>query len=405
MSANRSVKPSATNQAKQAPVDDLFDDDEEVPYYEWNEMLKKDGEGEEATEYFDDSVLEAGTAEPKTSKDDPSVTYSTVPMSCRYLTATGEVTGVFYFEMPEKVYPYGVSCTPQKGKINYSLMTRFSKTDPTDIQFVDVFTAGIYSWFANKTHEGGWHYQAGGDDEFDLEKPGKYLRPWIRYPKDPKTKKPMTDRDKQWYITMLNGRDEKTVITAPFAAGQKGHPIEWKRLENMSLTMIVTVQCASVYLGSGKVCPQFRAASAIISKRPKRGGKVINTKRANQLAKDNPGLAPSINHVIDTIEVDNPSFGDGNGFTSSVKGGEGEEGGEGDEFITTTKVGGRGRGTGVEGFINSSKMRGGASTGRGGATGRGGSRGGGTTVINRKPPPTPSKVPVYEEGGEEESYE
>lgn len=377
-------------------------------------MLKVDGEGDDAVKYFDDSVLESGSAEDKTSKEDTSVTYATVPLSCRYITAVGEVTGIFYFEMPEKDYPYGVSCTPQKGKINYSVMTRFNKNNPVDIEFVDVFIAGMYNWFASETAKGEWHYRAGGDEEFDLEKPSKYLRPWIRYPKDKNTKKPKTDCDKQWYITLLNTRDEKTVFTAPFKEGTKPHPIEWKKLENLALTMITTVQCASVYLGSGKVCPQFRAASCVISKRPKRGGKVINVKRANQLAKENPNLAASIGHVIDTIEVDNPTSAEG--FSSTVKGTEGgeEEGGEGDDVVKVTRVGGKQPSKGgVEGFINSSRARGGTTGGRGGATGgRGAATGGrgGVTVINRKPPPvaTPSKAATYDDGGdggEEESYE
>lgn len=424
-----SIKGSQSTKMSQAnQVNDFFDDDEETPYYVWTEMMKTEGEGEQAIEYFDDSVLEEGSPEDKTSKEDASASYATVPMSCRYITAVGEVTGIFMFELPEKYYTYGISCMPSKGKINYSIMCRWSKNDPTDVRFVDGFTAGLYQHFVNKTAENEWHYRAGGDEEFDPDKPSKYLRPWIRYPKDKNTKKPKTDADKQWYITLLNTRDEKTVFSVPYKEGEKPHPIEWKRLEGLALTMIVTVQCASIYLGASKVCPQFRAVSAIISKKPKRGGRVVNTKTANRLAKENPGLAPSINHIIDSIDIDNPASA--GGFTSSVKGeGEGDEGEEGDDYVKTTSVRAGGRGGGVkgniEGFINSGKMRGGASApatgGRGAGTGRGaGGRGGGasapaggrgTTVINRRPPPTPSKIPTYEEEGDgeadggEESYD
>ena len=190
MPTNRSsTKNPQVNQEEQ---DDPFGDDEEVPYYEWNDMIKKEGEGEEAVEYFDDSVLEAGSPEDKVSKEDASATYATVPMTCKYITAIGEVTGVYIFELPEKDYPYGVSALPSKGKINYSVMTRFNKNNPVDNRFVDVFVGGQYNWFADQTGLGEWHFRAGGDEEFDREKPSKYLRPWIRYPKDKKTKKPMS---------------------------------------------------------------------------------------------------------------------------------------------------------------------------------------------------------------------
>lgn len=430
--ANRTVV-NKSQPTKQTEQYDPFDDEEETPFYVWTDMLKTEGEGDEAIEYFDDSVLEAGSPEDKTSKEDPSVTYATVPLTCRYLLMPGEPVAAFMFELPEKEYPYGVSCLPSKGKINFSIMCRWSKNNPVDVRFTDVFVAGLYGWFVKQTAENEWHYRAGGDDEFDIEKPGKYLRPWIRFPKDKTTKKPKTDGDKQWYITLMNNRDEKTVFTVPVPEGQKPIPIDWKKLENLSLTMIVTVQCLSIYLGSGKVCPQFRAVSGVISKRPKRGGKVVNIKTANRLAKDNPGLSMGINHVLDSIEVDNPTSCS-SGFTSSVKGegcDEGEEGDEGDEFVKTTSVraGGGARGAGgagggrggkgvgnVEGFINSGKMRGGGGgRGAGGATntGRGtGGRGrGGTTVINRRPPPTPSKGADYDDDGQDmggddgESYE
>jgi hypothetical protein len=111
-----------------------------------------------------------------------------------------------------------------------------------------------------------------------------------------------------------------------------------------------------------------------------------------------------INHVLDSIEVDNPTSA--SGFSSTVKGEGSEEGGEGDgdEIVKTTTVraGGRGGAKGnIDGFINSGKMRGGA-TGRGGARGAGAGTGGrgGTTIINRKPPPTPSKSQAYDDGGD-----
>lgn len=391
MALNKRTLISKVSKETVDEFDSIFDD-EETPYIDWTDLLAKD---ENDAEYFNGEWIEPGTSEKKTSKEDPSAVFASVPLIYKYLIGEGEVTGLFIFETPELYFPYGVSRLVAKGKTNFSIMARFSKTDPKDIRFVDVFTQGMYDWFADRIAENGWHYDAGGDEEFNRAEPGSFLRQWVRYPKNKTTNRPMTDRDKQWYIGLLNTKDEKTQFTAPFIKGTKTKPLPWAKLANLPLHMYVTVQCATVYLGGRKVSPQFRAVSGVISRKPKRGGKVVNTKRANELATENPSLALGINSIIDSLVLeDDPNVQESaSGFVSSVPPTLPEE------TLEETKIVPKVMPKGMEAFLN--KTRGTAAPrGRGTGTGRAAARG--TNVVSRRPPQTPAKET---ETIEEESYD
>ena len=400
-SQKRSTK--ANQQQKEEPA--LFNDDDDVTHYvDWTDLLVEDEEKPEKKVFNGENIV-VGQVETKKSKQDPSISYSSVTLLYRYLTAEGEVLNTFIFELPELFYPYGVSEMESKGKINYSLMARFSKMNPVDMEIVDVFAKEMYIWFAVQTAENEWNYAAGSDAEFDVTRPASHLRNWIRYPVDKQTKRPMTDRDKQWYIQMLNTRDEKTQITAPFVQGSKSKPIPWNKLFNLPLYMFVTVQCASIYLGGGKVSPQFRAVSAVISKKPKRGGKVVNVKRANELAQLNPSLTVSINSVIDSVvdeSGDMPEM-EGNdkagGFSSSVGRKSNDEE---DELVLSVKPS---KGKGMDALLNKAR---GKPNQTPSAKPKGSSNvaSKGTSVVSRKPPATPAKQEdEYAQGDENEQYD
>lgn len=395
------VAPISTKNTKTDDILDFFQKDEEVNYYVWTDFLKTDtNEDGEEYEYFDGSPLISGVVQQKTVKDDPSADYHIAPISCRYITAKGEVVGNFYFELPEKEFPYGVSSLPSRGKLNWSLMCRFNKNDEQDVRFMTVFSDGMRNWFGEQAIENNWCTIAGADEErIDRETPIRNIRAWIRFPKD-KMKQELKDRDKQWYISMLNQRDEKTVITTPVQEGQKPKPIDWNKLKNVGLYMIVTVQCLSVYLGGGKVSPQLRAVSAIITRPPKRGGRVVNMKTANRLAKENPGLSVNINLIIDSIEVDNPSNSENDGFVSSVtvKTSTKDNVGDDDDNFTLSAPKGKAKAS-LEGFMNSAKKgpnKNVVTANKPGVKG--------PAVASRKPVATPSKL-VVDLDNDEESYE
>lgn len=257
---------------------------------------------------FISSHLGGSEPNPQTIKksNGEQINYNEIKLHYNYGTPNDPIISDLFFELP-MITSTGIRFKEEDAmgtngpykKQSHSMMLVFNLSDPkvkgemqTALNKLDELHARACQIMAPSKGKLKMH-------DFDPARPGGMFKNPVYWPRDEVTGEKVAGKNPNLWVKLRNYKTHKTLFT-----DLDGHPIDWKLLHDVDITMVPLIHFEKVYVGA-KASLQISLASAIITKIVKVGTETRQMSTIERLkAKYGNDLADSVNAQLAELRME-----------------------------------------------------------------------------------------------------